>query len=379
MNGGIETLIPLLAFLAGGATVYFITRAGQKERARQQKLEFQNLANKILEQSSNTFSQRSEKSLNDLLAPMRERFGEFQNLISKSFGEQHNQHKSLKEEIARIVMQADSLTRALKGDVKAQGNWGEVVLERILEDAGLKKGETYIVQGEGMGLRHPDDGSVLKPDVVVLLPENKHIIIDSKVSLTHYERYCGETDEAARAVLLKQFIASVKAHVSGLAARRYQDTEKLGTPDFVLLFMPIESAYSLAVQEERELHGYAWNQRIVLVCPSTLFATLRTINSLWRIEQQNRNVQKIAESGGRLYDKIAGFVDDMEKLGKQLGTAERTYDEAMKKLATGNGNMLRQAEQLKALGAKTSKSLPKTLLTVDEGRTEVALELEGQE
>lgn len=327
----------------------------------QEKLraEFKNTATNIFEDFSNKFTAQSEKKIGDLLNPLRERLGEFQKKIDDSFATQGKEQHSLKAEIEKIVLQTDGLTRALRGDVKAQGNWGEVMLERILEESGLRAGEDYIVQATGMGLNHADGGR-LQPDVIVNLPDKKHIIVDSKVSLTAYERYCNETDENLRQAQIKEFIRSIKAHVNGLEQKRYQDIEKLGTPDFVMMFLPIEGAYSLAIQADSELHSYAWGKKIVLVCPATLFATLRTIASIWRIERQNLNAQEIARQGGALYDKFAGFLGDMEEINKHINNLHKAYDNASNKLVSGRGNILNQVEKLKLLGSKTSKSLPKS-------------------
>lgn len=321
-------------------------------------LEFKNTATNIFEDFSNKFTVQSEKKIGDLLNPMRERLGEFQKMIGDSFATQGKEQHSLKAEIEKIVLQTDGLTKALRGDVKAQGNWGEVMLERILEESGLRSGEDYIIQGTGMGLNNTDGGR-LQPDVIINLPDKKHIIIDSKVSLTAYERYCNEGDETLRQIQIKEFVKSIKTHVNGLEQKRYQDIEKLGTPDFVMMFLPIEGAYSLAIQADSELHSYAWGKKIVLVCPATLFATLRTIASIWRIERQNLNAQEIARQGGALYDKFHGFIGDMEEISKHINNLHKAYDNANNKLVSGRGNILKQVENLKILGAKTSKSLPK--------------------
>lgn len=337
------------------------------------RIQFENLANKIFDDKANKFQKTSQEGLNQLLSPLKERLQEFQKKIDDSFGSQAKEQFSLKKEIEKIVavnekmtFQTENLSKALKGDVKAQGNWGEVILEKILEDSGLRKGKDYIAQGEDMQLKHVQDGSVIKPDIIVMLPENKHIIIDSKVSLTHYERYCATEDSAEREAHLKDYLASIKSHVTGLEQRRYQDTEKLGTPDFVLMFMPIEGAYSLAVQRDTSLHGYAWDKKIVIVCPSTLFATLRTVASVWRLEMQNQHALEIARRGGGLYDKVVGFVEDMQKLGKQLDTARDSYSDAFGKLSEGRGNILRRAEDLKNLGVKASKKMPLELISQTE-------------
>ncbi|MBU6474850.1 MAG: DNA recombination protein RmuC [Alphaproteobacteria bacterium] len=362
----------------GFAAGFLVARALLKTRLADMEekfsLQFENLANRIFDEKTDRFKKESREDLGNLLNPLRERLQEFQKKIDDSFGTQMREQISLKEEIRHIVsvnekmsQQTENLTRALRGDVKAQGNWGEVMLEKILEAAGLREGIEYTTQGGGQSLRHIEDGGVLKPDVMIMLPEDKHIIIDSKVSLTSYERYCGTEDAGERALFSKEYLASVRTHVTGLSGKRYQDAAK-GTPDFVLMFMPIEGAFSLALQEDPSLHSFAWEKKIVIVCPSTLFATLRTVESVWRLERQNRNTLEIARRGSLLYDKVAGFVDTMQDLGKKIDATQKTYDDAFKKLSTGTGNIIRQTEELKTLGVKAGKSLPKDLL--DAGQVE---------
>lgn len=336
-----------------------------KEQQELLRTEFKNTATVIFDDMSKKFSTHSEKQIGNLLTPMQQRLNEFKELVVNSFTTQGKEQHTLKSEIEKIVLQTDSLTKALRGDVKAQGNWGEVMLERILEESGLRKGEDYIVQGAEMGLAAAD-GSRQQPDVIVMLPDDKHIIIDAKMSLTAYERYCVETDETARLMHLKDFLKSVRAHVVGLEARRYQDNEKLSTPDLVFLFMPIEGAFSFALQHDRELHSFAWGRKIVIVSPTMLFANLRTIASLWRIETQNRHAQEIARQGGALYDKFVGFVEDMQSIGTQVARTQKTYDDAMSKLVQGKGNLISRAENLKTLGVKSSKSLPKDISGTEE-------------
>jgi len=335
------------------------------------KSDFENLANRIFDEKNEKFQKQSEKSITDILAPVKEQFQNFEKKVNDSFGGQAKEQFALKEEIKRIVQinekmtfQTESLTKALKSDVKMQGNWGEVILEKILEESGLRKEHDYILQGAGMGLKY-DTGSSQQPDVIVKLPDEKHIIIDAKVSLTHYEQFWASEDTKERDILAKAFTTSIKNHVKGLEARKYQDNDKLGTPDFVLMFMPVEGAYALAVQSDPDLHSFAWDKKVVIVGPSTLFATLRTISSIWKLELQNQNANEIARQGGALYDKIALFVESMTKLGGQMETASKSYNEAMNRLSTGKGNMLGKAEDLKALGLKTSKNLPKTLVKTD--------------
>lgn len=344
------------------------------EMERKFALQFENLANRIFDEKTAKFKKDSAEGLGQLLNPLKEKLQEFQKKVDDSFGQQAKEQFSLKNEIQNIIaankemsQQTESLTKALKGDVKVQGNWGEVMLEKILEESGLRKGTDYILQGAELGLRD-ESGRAQKPDVIVKLPDDKHIIVDAKVSLTHYERYCAAEDDAARALALKEYLNSLRQHVNGLEQRRYQDTHKLGTPDFVLMFLPVEGAYALAVQQDAELHGYAWDRKVIIVCPTTLFTTLRTVASVWRIEMQNRNTQEIARQGGLLYDKIAGFVKDMEDLGKKIAATQKAYHDTFEKLSTGQGNILKRTENLKALGVKTSKSLPKAAEdTEDEG------------
>lgn len=334
--------------------------------------QFENLAHKIFDEKTSKFKTQSQETLSLILNPLKDKLNDFHKKVEDSFGKQANEQFALKEQIKSIVeannkitLQAENLANALKGDSKTQGDWGEVILEKILEDSGLRKDIDYITQGSGLGMTHHETGKIQKPDVIVNLPEGKHVIIDAKVSLTHYERWSGEKDDALRGGHLKQFINSVRQHVKDLENRRYQSTDKLGTPDFVLMFVPIESAYMAALQEDKELHSYAWNKGVAIVCPSTLFTSLRTISSLWRLVLQNQNAEEIAKKGGQLYDKIVGFVQDMQALGKNLKTIETTYDNAMNKLSEGKGDILSRTEALKELGAKAAKSLPSELLNKD--------------
>lgn len=344
---------------------------GNAEAMEKMGVQFENLANRIFEEKTSKFRKDSEEGLGQLLMPLRERIQEFQKKVDESFGQQAKEQFSLKKEIERIVLanekitlQAENLTNALKGESKTQGNWGEVMLEKILEDSGLRKDVDYVVQGSGLDLRN-EEGGRMRPDVIVMLPESKHIIVDSKVSLTHYEQYFAAADDAARGVLIKQFLASMRAHITGLEQRGYQNTDQLGTPDFVLMFVPVEGAFALALQHDSTLHSFAWGKRIVMVCPSTLFATLRTIASIWRVERQNRNAAEIAHKSGALYDKIVGFVEDMQLLGKRMASTQEAYEKAWNKLSAGSGNILKRTQDIKALGAKTAKQLPEFLVAED--------------
>ena len=330
------------------------------------QMKFENLANKIFDDKN----KQSKTDLHEILNPLKQNLEGFKTHIAESFGKHAEKQFELRKEIESVIkvssemkFQTESLSKALKGDVKVQGNWGEIILERILEASGLRKGEDYITQGTGMGLKHPEHGSVQKPDVIVKLPENKHAIIDAKVSLTAYERFCAATDEQEKAVQLSQFLLSVKTHAKGLEERRYPDTQGLDTPDFVMMFMPIEGAYSLAMQMDDTLHAYAWERKVIIVCPSTLFAMLKIVASMWSLDRQNKNAEKIAERGGLLYDKIAGFVEDLTSVGEKIDAAQKSYGKAVEKLSTGRGNIIRQAEQLRELGVKNSKTISPKLVS----------------
>ncbi|MFN7227017.1 MAG: DNA recombination protein RmuC [Holosporales bacterium] len=321
------------------------------------RLQFENLANRIFDEKSSKFKKESEAGLGVLLNPLKEKLQEFKT----SLGEQAKEQFSLKNEIQRIILgnekitvQAERLTNALKSEAKTQGNWGEMVLEKVLEASGLRKGSEYNVEVHMTG----EDGNRLRPDVIIDLPENRHLIVDAKVSLTHYERYFSEADEAPRAAHLKQFLASVRTHITGLGERGYQNVKTLGTPDFVLMFIPIEGAYALALQQDSGLQEYAWNKKVVLVCPATLFATLRTVASVWRIERQAQNHLEIAKQGEELYKKISGFVTTFQNIGSRLVQAQESYDKALGQLATGKGNVLSKTQQLAKLGVKTDPASP---------------------
>jgi DNA recombination protein RmuC len=323
--------------------------------------EFENIANKILKQNSQEFTSVNEKKIGDILKPLKEKIQNFEKKVEDTYQKGLKDQTDLKAELKKlyeinykISEEANNLTRALKSDTKKQGNWGELVLSRVLERSGLVEGTEYETQTSTRN----DEGNIIRPDVVVKLPDNKHIIIDSKVSLTAYEAFVNSDDDASREKFLKQHINSIKNHVKELSEKSYQNAEIFDTPDFVLLFMPLESAFSAAIQADNSLFGYAWDKKIVIVSPTTLLATLRTISSIWKHEKQTRNALEIAKQGGALYDKFFGLVTDMEKLGNQLNTVRKTYDDAHSKLTSGKGNLIKQVEKLKTLGAKAAKSLP---------------------
>lgn len=324
-------------------------------------LEFENVASKILRQNTRDFNEANQKSLGDILNPLKEKILVFERKVEDTYQKGLKDQTDLRAELkklydlnSRISEEANNLTRALKSDSKKQGNWGEIILERVLERSGLVKGQEYDTQVRS----RTDDGRLIQPDVIVKLPENKHIIIDSKVSLLAYESFINEEKPEKKDSFLKQHIESIKAHVKGLSEKNYQNSSEFDTPDFVLLFMPIESAFSAAIQSDTSLFNYAWEKKIVIVSPTTLLATLTTIASIWKHEKQTQNAIEIARQGGALYDKFVGFLKNMEDLGLQIARAGNTYEEARKKLSEGKGNLLVRVKNLKILGAKTTKEMP---------------------
>lgn len=335
----------------------------QELEAMQKRLttEFENIATRILKQHTDEFAQHNQKNLGEILSPLKEKIASFEKKVEETYEKELRDKLSLTEEVKKLTeinlqmsREANNLATALKGDPKKQGNWGEVILERVLERSGLKQGSEYQREEvlEGMA------GQNIRPDVIVHLPDNKHIIIDSKVSLVAYERYISSSDEAQRKQELKAHIHSIRIHIQGLSEKNYQHARNINTPDFVLLFMPIEAAFALAVQNDTELFSFAWEKNIVIVSPTTLLATLRTIASIWKQENQTRNAQEIARLAGQLYDKLVGFTADMEKIKKSLDAADNAYSDAYRKLTSGNGNVMRTADKIKALGAKTTRQLP---------------------
>jgi len=327
--------------------------------------EFENIAHKILKDNTLEFSQVSHKNMSDILNPLKEKILNFEKKVEDTYQKGLRDQTDLQAELkklfelnARISEEANNLTKALKSDSKKQGNWGEVILERVLERSGLVKGQEYETQ-----IRTTDaDGKGIQPDVVIKLPENKHIIIDAKVSLVAYESYSSADDPEAQAVFLKQHIDSIKNHVRGLSEKNYQYAGEFDTPDFVLLFMPVEPAFSSAIQADIGLFNFAWERKIVIVSPSTLLATLRTVASIWKHEKQTQNALDIARQGGALYDKFVGFLKNLEDIGVQIDRLGKSYVEARNKMVDGRGNLIKQVESLKVLGAKTTKSIPDSYL-----------------
>jgi len=327
--------------------------------------QFKNLANEILEDKSKRFTEQNAASLDALLKPLQTKLTEFKEQVSNSYGNEARERHALKSEIERLANlnlrmsdETRSLTQALKGDSKVQGNWGELVLESILESSGLRKGEEYIVQDS----HTQTDGSRLQPDVVIKLPEGRSLVVDSKVSITAYARHAESTDPAAAEQELAAHIQSLRQHIQGLSGKNYSALYGAGSVDFVLMFIPIEPAFLLALKTAPNLYQEALAKNIVLVCPSTLMATLRTVAHLWRQDHQNRNALEIAKQCGSLYDKFVGFVEDLEKLGQRLDQAQTSYHDAFNKLKTGKGNLIRSAEKVRELGVKPSKNLSSLLI-----------------
>ena len=327
--------------------------------------QFKNLANEILEDKSKRFTEQNAASLDALLKPLQTKLTEFKEQVSNTYGNEARERHALKSEIERLANlnlkmsdETRSLTQALKGDSKVQGNWGELVLESILESSGLRKGEEYVVQDS----HTQSDGSRLQPDVVIKLPEGRSLVVDSKVSITAYARHAETSDEKTAEQELAAHIQSLRQHIQGLSSKNYSSLYGLGSVDFVLMFVPIEPAFLLALKTVPNLYQEALAKNIVLVCPSTLMATLRTVAHLWRQDHQNRNALEIAKQCGNLYDKFVGFVDDLEKLGQRLDQAQTSYHDAFNKLKTGKGNLIHSAERVRELGVKPSKNLAAPLI-----------------
>lgn len=327
--------------------------------------EFENLANKILEEKSNKFTEQNKENIKNILNPLQEKIQLFEKKVEDSQKENIGIHASLKEQLQnlqnqnlKITQEAENLTKALKGDSKMQGNWGELVLERVLEKSGLEKDREYFVQQSFAN----EEGKRIMPDVVIHLPDNKKMVIDSKVSLTAYERFTNEQDETLQQLHLKEHVTSIKRHIEQLSEKKYQDIYRMESPDFILLFIPIEPAFALALNSDNLLYNKAFEKNIVIVTPTTLLATLRTIDSMWTNQKQQENAFEIARVAGTLYDKFEGFVNDLIKIGKKMDEAKIEYSGAMNKLVEGRGNVITTIEKLKKMGAKTQKSLPENLV-----------------
>jgi DNA recombination protein RmuC len=327
--------------------------------------EFENLANKILEEKTNKFTEQNKENMKNILSPLQDKIQLFEKKVEDTHKESIDYHAALRQQIlglremnAQMSKETVNLTKALKGDSKMQGNWGELVLERVLEKSGLEKDREYYVQQ----VHTTEDGQRVFPDVVINLPDGKKMIVDSKVSLTAYEKYSNEEDDNLKNGYLKEHVNSIKRHVEQLGEKNYQDLYQIESPDFVLLFIPIEPAFAIALNEETTLYNKAFEKNIVIVTPSTLLATLRTIDSMWTNQKQQENAYEIARQAGALYDKFEGFVADLVKVGNKIKDTKTEYDAAMNKLVDGKGNLITSVEKLKKMGAKAKKSLPESVL-----------------
>lgn len=359
--------------------------AAQKQELEdmQKKLttEFENLANKILDEKTTKFTKQNQDNLDVLLKPFNEKLNEFKKKVEDTYSNESKERATLQGEIKQLfelnqtmAKEAKNLTTALKGGSKTQGNWGELILEKILERSGLQKGIEFTTQESF----HSEDGKRKHPDIILNLPENKHMIIDSKVSLTAYEQFFSTENESEKDSFLKNHVTSVRTHMRQLSDKNYQSLYQINSPDFVLMFMPIEPAFGLAVQHDPSLFYDAFDKNVVIVSPSTLLVTLQIISNIWKQERQNKHAIEIARQGGALYDKFVSFLDDLEKLGRQLKTASDTYDASMNKLSTGKGNLIGRTEKIKELGAKASKSISDKYLDTDTRLIEQTMSSQGQ-
>jgi len=326
--------------------------------------QFENLANQIFEAKTKSFAEQSRANLDTILTPFKEKITEFEKRVNEAYTTEGKERHSLIREVQKLQElnqklgeDAENLTKALKGDTKAQGTWGEIILERILEESGLRKGIEYDTQS---GFRD-SDGRLLKPDVIVHLPEEKDIVIDSKVSLVAYEKYVRAETEGEKEIAVKEHLLSINSHLKGLESKKYEELPGLKSLDFVLMFIPIESAFMLAIEKDNEIFRKAFEKNIMIVSPSTLLVTLRTIQNIWRYEYQNKNALEIADRAGALYDKFVGFVDDLEKIGSQIEGTKRAYEGAHNKLTSGKGNLITRAQGLIDLGVKSRKQLPASI------------------
>jgi DNA recombination protein RmuC len=361
----------------GGAEEHF---KNQKEKldekqkeldGMQKKLttEFENIASRLLEEKSKKFTEQNKTNLDGILNPLKDRIKEFESKVDQTYKAELAERVTLKTEIKNLIdlnkqisLEANNLAVALKGNNKQQGNWGEVILEKILERSGLIKDQEYKTQLSAI----TEEGRRQQPDVTIFLPDNKHLIIDAKVSLVAYEACVNALNDIDRERYIKDHIISVRSHIKILSDKNYQALGGINTPDFVLLFVPIESSFSIAVQADLELFDFAWSRKIVIVSPSTLLATLRTVSSVWKQERQSRNVMEIANQSGKLYDKFVGFMEDMERIAKNIELTRTAYDSAFGKLKNGNGNLISSVEKIRKLGAKTTKLLPDKFLDTDD-------------
>ncbi len=352
------------------------------EEAKQQLAnEFKVLANQIFESKQSQFNEHSKQSVESVLKPMQAALESFKQRVETAHKEDIEGRASLTEQLkqlqslnSKMTEEAQNLTQALKGDSKTQGNWGELILERLLERSGLREGVEFDREKSFVN----DEGKRQRPDVVINLPDNKHIVIDSKVSLLHYEKALNSDSEVEKQTALKQHLSSLKNHIDTLAAKRYEHLERLNAPDFVLMFVPVEGAYMMAIEADPSVFENAFEKRVAVVTPTTLFTTLKTIEQLWRYERQSENTLQLIKRAAEVHDKFVGFVETFEKVGKQLDTAQSTYQTARKQMMSGSGNLVRQAEMLKELAGKTRKEIPEHLLEEAEGGMDVQTEISSK-
>lgn len=381
-----EIMLVLIGFSVGGGVIGFIvysklkietqtwktkfeltqvsqeqTKAGNSQLQQTLTLQFENLAQKIFDEKSTKMTDQNTKQLENILAPLKDKLKDFEKKVEDTYVNEQKDRSHLKGEISKLIelnqtmsKDAQNLTLALKGENKTQGNWGELILENILERSGLRKGEEYFTQETLKGL----GGEILRPDIIVKLPEGKHLIVDSKMTLIAYEASVSAVSENEKEKFATAHVDSLKRHINDLSEKKYHLADQVISPDFVMLFMPLEPAFALAFRLKPELFEQAWDKNVAIVSPTTLLSTLRTVASLWKQERQQRNALEIAKRGGELYDKFAGIVKDLETVGERINSVQKAHGDVMNKFSTGRGNLISQVEKLKDLGAKAEKSLP---------------------
>ncbi|MEI7897195.1 MAG: DNA recombination protein RmuC [bacterium] len=349
-------------------------QAGLEKLQDKFRIEFKNLANEILEEKTQKFTEQNKTNLNEILKPLGDKIREFEKKVEETYDKESKQRFSLEREIKsltdlnqQISKEASNLTNALKGQAKTRGNWGEIILETILEKSGLTLDREFFIQQSFTN----EHGKRMQPDVIVAYPGERNVVIDSKVSLVAYERYASAETKEEQDLAARDHLLSVKNHISDLSSKNYQDIYALKSLDFVMLFMPIEPAYMLAMQHDPNLWNWAYDRRILLISPTNLIAALRMIANLWRVEYQNKNAMEIARQSGELYDKFTGFLEDLQDIGTKIDATRKVYDASMNKLSTGKGNLIRRIENIKSLGAKAGKEIPKSMLerAEEEGET----------
>lgn len=340
----------------------------QKDLNQQMQRDFENLAHRIFDEKGHRITDLQTQNLTLLLNPLKERLKDFEKKVEDTYSQERAERGVLKGELNRlfelnqhITQETKNLTQALKGENKTQGNWGELILENILERSGLREGYEYTLQGTSLALKSTEGGS-LRPDVIINLPDSKHIIVDSKMSLNAFEAHSSAETSEERSRLAKLHVDSIKRHVDGLSSKEYHTSDKLISPDFVILFMPLEPAFALAFKEKPDLFQYAWEKNIAIVSPTTLLTTLRTVGAIWKQFRQEKNAMEIARRGGLLFEKFAGLLKDLLIVGEKIKSAQDAHGQVIKKLSEGRGNLIDQVEELKTLGAKTEKTLPELTL-----------------